>query len=360
MQSMTCNILLLGQTGVGKSALVNYLAGKKLAETGIPLSVGGLTRGINKYPITLNGQKCMVSDSEGFEIQNSSFWLKLIEKELFKNDNTKPISDWYHIVIYCLSGAGARVQDFDLEIINRILDTGYGLIIAFTKSDISTNDDLKKMQDRIQGNKHQGLVKYVSVCSEDSYAEGCEEICSAVDMTWAMTLKNKLPSYIYDWEIEELKRWTVFQYKWIDTLTFGPFGNSSKDKAVNDLNIKAKAKVGIIEKFRKDRMKKAESQIEGINFALSSILNIDTIKNTASRDSLRFSGLDVESLFPNDSLLDHLLAALIPILGIFSVIDDVFFRTDNIREALKKGLDEGMNDVIELLKSSKTELKNRL
>ena len=65
---MNCNILLLGQTGVGKSSLLNYIAGKELAEAGISSHIGGITRGINKYSVDINGQMCEVSDSEGLEL----------------------------------------------------------------------------------------------------------------------------------------------------------------------------------------------------------------------------------------------------------------------------------------------------
>ena len=77
---MFCNILLLGQTGVGKSSLLNYLAGETLAESGVSSGIGGITRGINKYNVIINGQKCQVSDSEGLELNREKAWRKLVDK----------------------------------------------------------------------------------------------------------------------------------------------------------------------------------------------------------------------------------------------------------------------------------------
>ena len=57
---MNCNILLLGQTGVGKSSLLNYIAGKELAEAGISSHIGGITRGINKYSVDINGRNGII------------------------------------------------------------------------------------------------------------------------------------------------------------------------------------------------------------------------------------------------------------------------------------------------------------
>jgi len=147
---MKCNILLMGITGVGKSSLINYLAGDYLAEAGIATTSGGLTRGIHKYPINLNGQECMVADTEGLEASHPDFWLKLMQKELLDTDYKKPISQWYHIVVYCIGANGGRVQDIELKMIEQLNDAGYGIIIAFTKADLATDEELLLLHDAIE------------------------------------------------------------------------------------------------------------------------------------------------------------------------------------------------------------------
>ena len=146
---MKCNILLMGYTGVGKSTLLNYLAGETLAEAGISSSAGGMTRGINKYPITLSGQPCVVSDSEGLEAKNERYWNDLMSKELLDDDCEKDISDWYHIVVYCIGANGGRVQDIEIDMMHRLDEAGYGVVVALTKSDLASDEEIDAMKDAI-------------------------------------------------------------------------------------------------------------------------------------------------------------------------------------------------------------------
>ena len=97
----------MGLTGVGKSSLINYLAGETVADAGITSGTGGLTRGIHKYPININGQHCMVSDTEGLESSHSKFWQNLMEKELLATDANKP----FLIGIILLSIVLVRMAD---------------------------------------------------------------------------------------------------------------------------------------------------------------------------------------------------------------------------------------------------------
>ena len=75
----------MGITGVGKSSLINYLAGEELAEAGISSQAGGLTRGIHKYSISINSQPCNVFDSEGLETSHSEYWKDMMEQDILVN-----------------------------------------------------------------------------------------------------------------------------------------------------------------------------------------------------------------------------------------------------------------------------------
>lgn len=145
----TCNILLLGKTGVGKSTLLNYLAGKTLAESGVPETCGGWTRGIHKYPVVINGYNCIVADSEGLETGESEYWNDIIDRELMTATSSDRPADWYHIVIFCISAASSRIEDIQVQTINKLKNAGYGVIIALTKIDQISEEDEERLKEGI-------------------------------------------------------------------------------------------------------------------------------------------------------------------------------------------------------------------
>lgn len=90
------NILIIGKTGVGKSTIINKIAGKKVAETG------------SGKPITQEIQKCEINDkvtifdSQGIEVANYQSTKEKIEKFLSQNA-TKECDKMIHIAWFCIA-----------------------------------------------------------------------------------------------------------------------------------------------------------------------------------------------------------------------------------------------------------------
>ncbi len=112
------NIMIVGGTGVGKSALVNYIFGENVAEEGAGKPV---TRGMHRYepkdiPVVL-------IDTEGYEISKegidaSNFHTKILPK--IEEYQRKDLKDQIHIAWYCISISNNRITDFDIENIKNI------------------------------------------------------------------------------------------------------------------------------------------------------------------------------------------------------------------------------------------------
>ena len=136
----TFNMLIMGKTGVGKSALLNYFAGTKLAESKI--NAGGTTRGIKKYNVKINDYNYCIADTEGLEVGNDKYWFKLMDDELGLTSYRQDLATWYHSIIYCIGANGSKVEDTDLNMIEKVIDAGYGCIIAFTKADVTSEEDI--------------------------------------------------------------------------------------------------------------------------------------------------------------------------------------------------------------------------
>ena len=125
------NILLLGNTGVGKSSLINTVFGRKLAEVS---HVKPETRGFHLYStpdVSVN-----IIDSEGYELDNESYFKKILDNYIAENfaDITKQI----HICWYCISISSGRVLPFDIENIKYLLSKKIPTAVVFTQCD---NDD---------------------------------------------------------------------------------------------------------------------------------------------------------------------------------------------------------------------------
>ena len=153
------NLLILGQTGTGKSSIVNALVGDDVEKTSIGKpetpkerknEAGEIERGIYPHSHEIDGKKVVIYDSWGLEVDKATEWEGIIEEELKKRSEDKDIKDWFHSVTYCIQAGGYKIQDFDIKMIKLFMDKKYNVIVALTKSDQIGNAKREKFIKEIE------------------------------------------------------------------------------------------------------------------------------------------------------------------------------------------------------------------
>lgn len=161
---MRYNIALLGKSGVGKSTLINYLFGDNVRGTS---NVKPCTEiGFHKNDIVIKGIPVTIFDSGGLEADKSNLWKDTLQAELSKRTADNPIEEWFHTVIYCFGAGGARIEDFEINTIRDFLNTGYKLIVVFTKADQASQHDLEEMTRIIRSDTGENIPA-IPICSEE-------------------------------------------------------------------------------------------------------------------------------------------------------------------------------------------------
>ncbi|QJB57743.1 ribosome biogenesis GTP-binding protein YihA/YsxC [Pseudodesulfovibrio sp. zrk46] len=136
-------IALAGRSNVGKSSLVNRLAGrKKLAKIS---SKPGKTRSLNYYRVNPDGY--FIVDLPGYGYAKCSKterakWAKLIEAYIHENQQLKAVA--------VLLDSRLNPQKIDLELTSYIRSLGIPLIPILTKSDKPKQRERAKVQNQWQ------------------------------------------------------------------------------------------------------------------------------------------------------------------------------------------------------------------
>jgi uncharacterized protein (DUF697 family)/GTP-binding protein EngB required for normal cell division len=139
------NILICGQTGVGKSSAVNYLFNDKVADTsdGEPC-----TKDITLY----RHEDVNIYDSEGYEIggEKQARYEKMLFDDFLLPRQGSIGEEAVHLVWYAVSGAGAKFTDLDAALVRRIEKAGYPAAVLLTKIDEMTETQLAQMMSAME------------------------------------------------------------------------------------------------------------------------------------------------------------------------------------------------------------------
>lgn len=124
------NIMTMGKTGTGKSTLINAVFGKEVVETGIGEPV---TKNLEKIemkdnPVAIYDTRGIEMDSEG-QRESREEILNEIERRANLGDSDERI----HIIWYCINSGGNRIEDYEIEIIEKMNEIA-PVIIVLTQS----------------------------------------------------------------------------------------------------------------------------------------------------------------------------------------------------------------------------------
>lgn len=138
------NMLVAGKSGVGKSSLLNYAAGRKVFETGAG------------EPVTQSYFDCAevkqgnitycLYDTKGIEGGNTDEWCSRIFDEVSLRDASESIYDWFHTVVYCISAGDHRIENFEIDVIHRLQKAGAWVVVALTKKDQVSEQHLQALE----------------------------------------------------------------------------------------------------------------------------------------------------------------------------------------------------------------------
>ncbi|MGJ9372017.1 DUF697 domain-containing protein [Nesterenkonia sp. CF4.4] len=125
------NLAVIGNTGVGKSSLVNAVFGREHAKVGKGLPV---TKGVNYYHDDFLG----VWDFEGFEIGSTDAPSESLRVNL-QTIAERPADEQIAVVWYCVLHNADRLTEPDVAMIRALDAAGLPVILVLTKTDWTKN-----------------------------------------------------------------------------------------------------------------------------------------------------------------------------------------------------------------------------
>lgn len=191
------NIVVVGRSGVGKSSLLNYAAGRPVFATGTGAPVTQTYFDSVTVPSHHPDIDYVLFDTKGIENLDTANWQAEIAGEIDRRDASANMYDWMHTVIYCISAGDKRIEDYDIEAI-RALRTKCAVTVVLTKIDQVNDAELQALRDRLQRALGPS-VPVVAVCNGavtrrgEAPASGIDDVLRASFMGLWRKAAVKLP-----------------------------------------------------------------------------------------------------------------------------------------------------------------------
>ena len=129
------NFVILGKSGAGKSSLINYFFDKQVSKVGQGKPVTG--KEFDKYNLKESNLEINIYDSWGIEAGKTNEWTNYL-KQFISSRKSENISSWIHTAVYSISAESTRLEVFEKEIINILIEEELNPIIVVTKSDLDS------------------------------------------------------------------------------------------------------------------------------------------------------------------------------------------------------------------------------
>ncbi|WP_010288709.1 GTPase domain-containing protein [Kurthia massiliensis] len=197
----TVNVAILGQTGVGKSSLINYLFNEPKRATGAGKPV--TEQGFFEEKLMLNGVPVSLIDSWGIEQGKDDVWMADFKQFLQSRGYQAAVAEWVHIAIYCVSAASARVQDFDLQVIQMLRDQKIHVLVALTKASLVDEATIHALTETIEDATDGGVtiipvnsVEQKLMTGETIARTGLDDITAQIRVNYLDMLNERLPDRV--------------------------------------------------------------------------------------------------------------------------------------------------------------------
>ncbi len=124
------NILVAGQTGVGKSTLINEVFGESFAQTAAGRPVTQHAEWFESDSVPLR-----ILDTKGLEAKDYASTLHDMRAEIEKCRGEREARDQLHMAWVCIATPSSRVQDAEVDIVRVLNKYDIPVVVVLTKDD---------------------------------------------------------------------------------------------------------------------------------------------------------------------------------------------------------------------------------